>query len=540
MDAVYLNGRVITMNPGQSEATAFAVVNDRFFTVGDDQAIKSLAGPSTQVMDLGGKTVIPGLIETHAHLSYYALSLAMVDGSSASNESINDIMERLKAKAAETPEGEWINGWGYDDTLIKEKRHLTHQDLDDVAPNHPVFFLHVTGHLAYCNSMALKMANVGPGTADPPGGTVHKDEKGVPTGLLMEPSAMTLVAKLRPLPDESLFRELIPQAVAVYHKEGVTSVHDGAIGIIGEGVPVMRAYVGLAAENKIRLRVYMTMMESFYKSFLDQGLFRGFGSSYLKMGCVKNFQDGSIQALTAALKEDYFNSPGFKGHLIMPQEELDAFAERYQAMGLQMAIHANGDGAIESVIQALEKAQSKHPRTDMRHMIIHCQMASDAHIVRMKKLGAIPSFFSNHVYYWGDRHISMFLGQKRAERIDPLASAVKSDLPFTLHADTPVTPISPIFSMHNAVNRLTKAGVKLGADQCITPYQALQAYTTNAALCSFEENEKGSIQPGKLADFAVLSDDILSMDHERIKDIRILKTFVGGHLVFDVNGQAGM
>jgi predicted amidohydrolase YtcJ len=535
MDAIYLNANVVTMNPAQPEAAAFAVFNNRFYAVGDNQAVQALAGPSTRVVDLGGKTVIPGLIETHAHLSYYSLTLAMVDGSSASNESIQDVKDRLKAMAAETPAGGWITGWGYDDTLIAEKRHLTRQDLDEIAPNHPVLFLHVTGHLCYCNSLALDMAGVGPDTADPPGGTVHKDDKGVPTGLLMEPAAMNLVSEFRPVPDESMFRELIPKAAALYHQEGVTSVHDGAIGIIGEGPQVMKAYVGLAAEGKIRLRVYMTMVEYFYKSFLDQGLFRGFGSPHLKMGAIKNFQDGSIQALTAALREDYFNKAGFKGQLIMPQEELDAFAERYQAMGLQMAIHANGDAAIESVIQALEKAQSKHPRPDLRHMIIHCQMASEDHIGRMKKLGAIPSFFANHVYYWGDRHINLFLGEKRAGRIDPLASAVKAELPFTLHADTPVTPISPIFSMHNAVNRLTKDGVKLGADQCITPYQALEAYTTNAALCSFEENEKGSIEPGKLADFAVLSDDILAVEQERIKDIKILKTIVGGQLVYEAS-----
>ena len=538
MEKIFVNGRIITMNPNQPEASSFAVSGGRFCLVGTDEEARACSGTGVSVVDLEGKTVIPGLIETHNHLSYGALALAMVDASSASNNSIEDIKIKLKDGAAKAGPGDWINGWGYDDTLIAEARHLTRHDLDEVASEYPVFVLHTTGHLGYANSLTLKMAGIGADTPDPPGGTIHRDDQGVPTGLLMEPAAMNLISHLRPVPDESIFRMLIPMAVDLYNREGVTSIHDGAVGIVGEGSQAMRAYVGLAAENRLNLRVYLTMMESYYRPLLDQGLFRGFGGDYLKMGCVKNFQDGSIQALTASLSEDYLGHPGFRGQFIMPQEELDAFVERYHVMGLQMAIHANGDGAIESVIQAFEKAQLKHHRDDHRHMIIHCQMASEDHIARMKAAGIIPSFFPNHVYYWGDRHLNLFLGKERADRIDPLGSAIRAGLRFTLHADTPVTPISPIFSIHNAVNRVTKGGLKLGADQCITAYQALEAFTTNAAYCSFEEGDKGSIEPGKLADFVVLSDDILGIAPEDIEKVRVLKTFVGGRLVFAAEQDA--
>jgi predicted amidohydrolase YtcJ len=231
------------------------------------------------------------------------------------------------------------------------------------------------------------------------------------------------------------------------------------------------------------------------------------------------------------LLQDYHNRPGFRIQFIRPQEELDELVAKYQRLGLQMNIHANGDAAIESVISAFEKAQAACPRPDLRHMIIHCQMATEDHIARMKDLEIIPSYFPNHVYYWGDRHEHLFIGPERAARINPIGSSSRAGLRFTLHADTPVTPVSPLHSIHCAVNRVTRQGKVLGPDQRITPYEALEAYTTNAAYCSFEENSKGSLRPGLLADFIVLSDNPLTVDPMKIKDIAVLETRVGGDCV---------
>jgi predicted amidohydrolase YtcJ len=236
--------------------------------------------------------------------------------------------------------------------------------------------------------------------------------------------------------------------------------------------------------------------------------------------------------LTAALEEPYQNAPGRRGDLLHPQGALDDLVEHYHRRGVQVAVHANGDRAIESTLQALERAQRLDPRDDARHLIIHCQLASRDQIRRMKRLGVIPSFFVNHVYYWGDRHVALFLGPERAARIDPLGTAWEEGLIFTLHSDLPVTPVDPLFSMHCAVNRRTREGMVLGPEERISPLEALRTYTVHGAYCSFEENAKGSIEVGKAADFVVLSENPLRVPPERIGEIRVLRTVLGGRTVY--------
>lgn len=530
---LFVNADAITMDPKFPQADAFLTWEDKFVAVGPLEKIKDAISIPVETIDLEGKTVIPGFIETHNHLSYYALTLFMVDCSPYNNQSMVDVLAKIEERASSSTPGEWVVGWGYDDTLFADARHLTRSDLDSVSPANPVLIMHASGHLSYANSLSLKMAGITGDTPQPVGGTIEKDEKGDPTGLLMEPAAQMMVAELLPTPGVSEFKEILPEALARYNQAGITSVHDGAVGMIGQGIPVYSAYRELETEGLLSLRVYLTTMYDFYDNLLNAGMGRGFGSDFLRIGAVKMFQDGSIQGLTAALTEGYHCRNDWEGDLIMPQEEINDLVSRYHEKGLQIAVHANGDAAIESVIIAFEKAQEKNPQTDLRHMIIHCQMASDDQITRMKTLELIPSYFPNHVYYWGDRHESLFIGPQRAARIDPLSSSVKAGLRFTLHADTPVTPIAPLHSIHCAVNRMTRSGNVLGSHERISPYDALKAFTVDAAYCSFEEDRKGSIRPGMLADFTVLSDNILTMDSLKIKDVQVLKTVVGGKVVYD-------
>ncbi len=529
---VYKNGIVITMNDRQPEATAFAVLNDRFVAVGTDDDVGHWPGSGIEVIDLQGRTVIPGIIESHSHLSHYATNLLQVDCRAETCACIEDVADAIGRKANETETGQWVHGWGYDDTLISDKRHLTRQDLDRTSPEHPVFIRHVSGHLAYTNSKALAIAGVNRNTPQPAGGEIHHDEQGEPSGLLLEPSAMLLVGQHIPAYTVDDFKKVMPEAIRYYNRHGITSTHDAAIGYTGDTLEVFQSYRDLEATGQLNLRVYMTVLFNAFDRLIDLGLGTGFGSDFLKIGCVKLFQDGSIQGITAALKEGYHNRPDYTGNLIMPQESLEQLVDKYHRHNLQIAIHTNGDRAIESVLQALEKAQQAFPRQDHRHMIIHCQTASDDQIRRIKAVGAIPSYFVNHVYYWGDRHRDIFLGPERAGRIDPLGSSLRQGLKFSLHSDLPVTPVDPIFSMHTAVNRMTRSGQVLGPEERIPVMEALQSYTTHAAWCSFEEGVKGAIAPGMLADFTVLSENPLTVDPLKIKDIEVTTTAVGGRRVY--------
>ncbi len=529
-EKIFLNGKVITMDPRSPNAEAFAVTWGRFSTIGTDEEVRRATGIDTEVIDLEGRTVVPGFIETHNHLSWFSLLADWVDCGCRANRSIEDVKARVREAAAATPPGQWVRGYGYDDTLIEDDRHLTRRDLDEAAPDHPVFILHVSMHLAYANSKALDQAGIGPETPQPQGGEIHKDDSGVPTGLLKEMSAIIMVgAELFLQLDQDETRRRLQAAAAHVHRAGVTSIHDGGIALVN----VLKAYGDLEAAGDLPLRVYATIMEPLYQELQKIGLATGYGSEVLKVGCVKLIQDGSIQGRTAALLEPYHDDPGFRGELIIPQETLDETIDQYHRAGHQIAVHGNGSAAIESILRAMEKAQAAFPRQDHRHMLIHCQTATADQITRMRRLGVIPSYFVNHIYYWGDRHEARFLGPERAARIDPLGSSVREGLLFTLHSDLPITPIDPLFSIHCAVNRRTREGKVLGPRERISPLEALKAYTTHAAYCSFEEEIKGSIETGKLADFAVLSENPLEVDPEKIKDIKVLRTVVGGETVFD-------
>lgn len=531
-DQIHVNGVVHTMDRANSTVEAFAVSRGRFSFVGSSRDAMSLAGPETEVHDLGGRTVLPGFIETHSHLSLHAITLLQVNCRTPPNTTIDDVKARLRESASGKEPGQWVRGWGFDDTLIEEKRHLTRWDLDEALPQHPAFVLHASGHLAYANSLALSVAGIGPATPQPQGGQIHMDSGGEPSGLLAEEPAQRLVLQRIPPYPVSAIMESMVESMMTFHEAGITSIHDAAIGYFRQHKPILQAYRDMEISGRLHIRVYLTIVEKVYRNLLEAGLGTGFGSEFLKLGAAKLFQDGSIQAKTAALSEPYLNSGDHCGCLILGQDALDELILRYHERGIQVAVHANGDRAIESVLDAMESAQRAHPGRDARHMVIHCQLARESHIQRMQEAGIIPSYFVNHVYYWGDRHVSLFLGLERARDLDPLASTVAAGLPFTLHSDLPVTPVDPLFSVHCAVNRLTRNGQVLGPDQRIPPLDAIKAYTSHAAFCSFEEDLKGSIESGKLADFVVLSENPVRVASERIKDIKVLKTVVGGRTVF--------
>ncbi len=538
-DVIYLNGTVITMDERGTEAEAVAIRGDAIVAVGDNNSIEDMAGPDTERVDLDGATLLPGFYAAHDHFPGSGIvALFSVDLNSPPIGEINtmdELVARLAARAGETPKGEWVRGRGYDDTLIQEKRHPTRADLDRVSTVHPIYIGHISGHLGVANSVALEMAGITKETPEPPGGVIRKDpETGEPNGVFEE--SMSLVTRLIPPLGDDDRLDAIRWAVNDYVEEGVTTT------VIAHGsANTLRDLQRARRAGLLSLRVISMGSRGSLEALSPGeagGFLTGFGDTRLKLGAVKVVQDGSIQGYTGYLGKPYYvpfkGDASYRGYPRRERGELVAIVKSLHRAGYQIAIHGNGDAAIDDILYAYREAQKDFPRVDARHRIEHCQMAREDQLDEMQELGITPSFFVGHAYYWGDRHRDIFMGPERAARLSPLRSAVDRGIRFTVHDDTPVTPVKPIQLVWDAVNRITTSGKVLGPSQRITPYQALRAVTIDAAWQNFEEDVKGSIEVGKLADFVVLEENPLTVDPEHIRDIRVLATVVGGETVYDV------
>jgi hypothetical protein len=524
---VFRNARIHTMDRRRPQAEALAVRGGRLLAVGTD-AEAAAAGRAARVVDLGGRTVVPGFVESHCHYLMTGLTLRQADARTPPNTTIADVQGRIAEFARRLPRGQWILGWGYDDTLIAEARALSRQDLDAVAPDHPVYVRHVSGHLSYANSAALRLAGLGRGARSPEGGHVVLDALGDPTGELHERAAQALVNRHIPPVEMPALRHALSDALPMFARVGVTSIHDALVGMAG-GLADFHAYQAGVADGDLPLRA--TLFPAYTLS--DHFMFHsGFGDEHLRLGPLKHVADGSIQGHTAALCDPYFDRPGLRGLQVLSDKELvDRFRDAH-ALGFQLATHGNGDAAIEAILDAYETVLGEEPKPDHRFRIEHCQMATEAQLDRMQRLGVMASFFAVHTYYWGDRHERLFLGPGRAHRIDPLASALGREIHFALHSDCPVTPVAPLMSVWSAVNRVTREGRVIGPEQRIAVGDALRAFTLDAAYLAFEDGIKGSLAPGKLADFVVLERDPLAVPLEDIRDIAVAQTVVGGEVVY--------
>lgn len=528
MKTLYTNGTVITMDPARPQAEALVTKGSRIIGIGPREAMKALAGSGCETVDMHGGALFPGFNETHNHLSMYALFSAHAYLGAC--KSISELLETLRAHDAEA-DAPILVGYSYDDTALADGRQITRDDLDQVTDEKPLAVFHISAHLGFLNSKALEHFGITPDTPAPEGGVIHRDGKGRLTGRLDELAWFSLVGARMGLPDRSEYLGMLDRAVKDFNAQGFTGVHDAGIGIEGMGADVIDCYRQLEAEDRLGLRVFLSAVPESFDT-LNSAPLTEMGDERVVVGGVKLFIDGSIQAETAALLSPYTCSPGWKGELVMAREEFEAQVLKYHAAGHHLSIHGNGDAAIEAIITAIEKAQGAAPRPENRHMLIHCQMAHSDHLRRLRAVGMIPSFFCMHVDNWGDRHRDIFIGPERAARIDPAGEAEAIGLPFTLHVDTPVLPVQALQSIHAAVNRTTSGGHTLGPDQRVTPYGAVAAYTSAAALCSRSERHRGTLVPGKLADMTLLSDDITSIEPTSIADATVLRTVVGGTAVY--------
>ncbi|UKD57138.1 amidohydrolase [Amycolatopsis sp. FU40] len=531
-DLVVLGGTVLTLDRGGTRASALAARDGRITEVGDDRSIAALAGPETTVLDLAGRTVVPGFVESHNHPSFFGMALAApVDAGSPPNDRISDIADRVRQAARDFGPGEWIKGFRYDDTLLADNRHPTRHDLDPASPRNPVLLTHVTGHFSVANSAALRAVGITAATPDPPGGAIARDERGEPTGLLIETAAF-LVNSAMPAQGPDELAAALQLADAEYLRNGVTSVHDTGIGLIG-GEQELAAYRMLTRAGKLRTRIHGYLFHTLLPGLAEGAPEAPDPSSPdgFTMNGIKIVADGSIQGRTGCLAEGYTCDPGEHGMMLLEPEDLSRRIAALDAAGWQVAVHGNGDAAIDAIIDGYARLGAPEG-TGRRHRIEHCQTAREDQLDRMAENGIAASFFIKHVYYWGDRHRDVFLGPERARRISPLASARSRGIHFGLHSDTPVTPVPPLEGIWCAVARQTSSGQLLGPEQAIDVEAALRGYTIDAAYLAGEEESKGSLEVGKLADLIVLSEDPTTVDPSRIRDLTVDATVIGGQLVW--------
>ncbi|MFJ8916654.1 amidohydrolase [Amycolatopsis sp. NPDC102389] len=531
-DFVAIGGTVLTLDPAGRRVRALAANGGRITALGSEREISRLIGPETTVLDLAERTVIPGFVESHNHPAFFGMTLAApVDAGSPPNDTIADVVGRVAQAAKELGPGEWIRGFRYDDTLLADGRHPTRADLDPVSGRNPVVLTHVSGHFCTANSLALREVGITAETPDPPGGLIVRDARGEPTGVLVETAAFLVTSRL-PGQSAGELAEALLLADEEYLANGVTSVHDTGIGLIG-GAAELEAYALLRRAGKLRVRV---------RGYLFDGLLPGLDEGHpeppearvddkFAMTGVKIVADGSIQGKTGCLAEGYTCDPDEHGMMLLEPADLGRRIAALDAAGWQVAVHGNGDAAIDAIIDGYSRLGS--PRgTGRRHRIEHCQTVREDQLDRMAAHDVLASFFVKHVYYWGDRHRDVFLGPERARRISPLVSARSRGIHFGLHSDTPVTPVPPLEGIWCAVRRITRQGKVLGPEQAVDVDAALRGYTIDAAYLAGEEDVKGSLEIGKLADLAVLSGDPTTVDLDRIRELTVEATVSGGEVVW--------
>lgn len=521
------------MDASNRTAAAILTEGDRIRAVGSEAEVRSaLGGRSARIVDLAGRTLMPGFVDAHSHFPGAGLYEVMADLNSppiGEVRTIDDIVDRMRALAAKTDPGEWVVGMGYDDSLLAERRHPTRADLDRASRQHPVAIYHVSGHLGVLNSAGLARYGIDSATPDPVGGRIVHDDAGRPTGVLEEEAVQRWLAPLLQ-PDAWQALDIVRAANRLYLAQGVTTAQSGLT-----NRQVMRGLVLGSRLGLIDMRLVILPDADLASAQLRGEVDAGPESDWIHVGAVKLVADGSIQGYTGYLSEPYFVPPGddptYRGYPRIPRADLMALVAKFHDAGLQLAIHGNGDAAIDDILDALESAQRKNPRADTRHIIIHAQMAREDQLDRMQRLGVIPSFFELHTYYWGDRHRDIFMGPERAARMSPTRSALRRGIRFTLHADTPVVPMEPLRMVWAAVNRLSTSGAPIGPEQRIEPIDALRALTIDAARQHFLENDLGSLEAGKLADMIILDRSPLDFP-QSIDTVRVDETVIAGRVVY--------
>lgn len=526
-DLLVINAKVYTMDPRAPRAEAFAVSGGRFTAVGSTSDVRNLASRNAQVFDAKGMTVVPGFIDCHNHAGGETLLNEVLVGNPFEVEfvSIRGIIGKLRERAQQTPPGQWVEGFFFDDTKLSDKRALNIRDLDEVSKDHPVIVRHRGGHTYFYNSKAFEMAGVTKATANPMGGTFDKDANGDLNGRVTDraSAAFSKVGTRRtytPAQQEQRSRDGIAYISKQFAKYGLTSVHH-------EGGN-LQAMQDVRARGELRHRISYESNGRVLDSQIDAGIKSGFGDEWIRFGSTSEHTvDGSFSERTMALSYPYPNvTPPYTGNVTETQETLNAWVERVHRAGIQVNCHANGDVAIDMYLTAMERALTLVPRADARPKITHCTMLNPALIARMKAMGAVPALFTTYAYYNPDKFV--YYGEAFMKNAMAFRSLIDAGIYACAGSDFSPGPFAPLMGIQGMVTRKGWDGKTWGANQRISVSEAIAVNTYNGAWASGEEAIKGSITAGKLADYVVLADDPHSSDVEKIKDIQIVRTVVGG------------
>jgi predicted amidohydrolase YtcJ len=522
---ILYNGHIHTMDRLRPYASALAVVGDRIAAVGDD-SLRSLASPTTQLIDLGGRTVTPGFIDAHLHFLAYGLSLREIDLMNV--PSIEAALERIAERAQSTPAGQWLTGRGWDQVLWPEAVFPTATQLDAVTPNHPAFLRRKCGHAGWANSLALKLAGITRDTPDPDGGAIERDPvTGEPTGILLE-RAMDLIFRLQAIPSDAEAVEAVRVAMRRVHSLGITGIHNM------EAAPALRAFQELRRRGEWKLRVLQQIPEVDMDAAIELGIQSGYGDEWIRFGAVKIFADGSLGARSALMIEPYEGEPHNRGIAVSTAQHLKEQVMKAAQAGLAVHIHAIGDQANRNVLDAIEATRRAGVGAHLRHRIEHAQVLHPADLPRFAALQVIPSMQPIHCtqdIMLADRHWGA-----RSRLAYAWSSLLSSGAVLAFGSDAPVETPDVLQGVYAAVTRRRADGFP-GAEgwwpeECVSVEEAAYAYTVGAAYAGGEEAIKGSLTPGKLADLTVLDRDIFTITAEELLQTCVTATMVGGEFVY--------
>ncbi|WOJ94642.1 amidohydrolase [Congregibacter variabilis] len=540
-EMVFFGGPVITMNSNDQVADALAIEAGRIVAVGDSAEVLALADENTRRIDLKGKPLLPGFVDSHSHANFIGVQamsanlLPPPDGEGASVASLQRLLREYMSSEPELQrELGWIIGFGYDDSQLAEQRHPTRHDLDAVSTEVPILLIHQSGHLGVANTVGLKVAGIGADTPDPDGGAFRRESDGKgPNGVAEEYAFFRLIFSALAAADEELQDRMLLAGTESMASFGYTTAQEGRAS--PESMAAMQR-VADRGELKIDLVSYPDMLMT-----EDLSPSRSYENRY-RVGGVKLTIDGSPQGKTAWLSLPYHVAPHGKsddyvGYPAIDVDTVNSSVMRAFDHGWQILVHSNGDAATDALLNALRLAREKHPDVELRPVLIHGQVLRKEQVAALDELDVFPSLFPMHTFYWGDWHRDSVLGPKRAENISPTGWVRERGMMFGSHHDAPVAKPDSMRVLSATVTRTTRSGAVLGADHRVDVMTGLRALTIWPAWQHFEEADKGTLEVGKLADLVVLSDNPLTVDPGDLDELQIRATYKEGHLVYQQDEQ---